>query len=144
MKKLILLLTIFLFFVSCNDLSEGQKRRKLEFLYKLNNEASILRDYTYRIHSYKDLDFYKGRLEQSERATMEIDLVENWKKSSELRKLFLLKIGENKATTDSLIKEEGMTDDKELASNKRVVEMKRKLDDFVDNIYKETSIVDRE
>ena len=45
MKKIILFSTILLFFVSCTDLSEGQRRRKLEFLYKLNNEASILRDY---------------------------------------------------------------------------------------------------
>ena len=144
MKKIILFSTILLFFVSCTDLSEGQRRRKLEFLYKLNNEASILRDYTYRIHSYEDLEFYKGRLEKSEEATMEMDLVKNWNRSDELREIFLMKIKENKETTDSLIKDEEKINDEEFPNNKKVVGMKMKMDDFVDFIYKEISIVDKE
>lgn len=144
MKKIILFSTLLLFFISCNDLSEGPKRRKLEFLYKLNNEASILRDYTYRIHSYEDLEFYKGRLEKSEEAAMEIDLVKNWNRSDEMRELFLMKIKENKETTDSLIKDEEKINDEEFPDNKKVIGMKMKMDDFVDYIYKEISIVDKE
>jgi len=144
MKKIILFSTILLFLISCNDLSEGQKRRKFEFLYKLNNEASILRDYTYRIHSYEDLEFYKGRLEKSEEATKEIDLVKNWNRSDKMRELFLMKIKENKETTDSLIKDEEKIIDEEFLQNKKVIGMKMKMDDFVDYIYKEISIVDKE
>jgi len=144
MKKIILFITILLFFVSCTDLSEGQRRRKLEFLYKLNNEASILRDYTYRIHSYEDLEFYIGRLEKSEEATMEMDLVKNWNRSDQLRELFLTKIKENIETTDSLIKDEEKLNDEEFTNNKKVIGMKMKMDDFVDYIYKEISVVDKE
>ena len=144
MKKIILLTTFLLFLINCNDLSEGQKRRKLEFLYKLNNEASILREYTYRIHSYEDLDFYKGRLDKSEEAAKEIDLVKNWNRSDELREVFLIKIKENKETTDSLIKDEEKINDEEFPDNKTVIEMKMKMDDFVDFIYKEISIIDKE
>ncbi|MFC2093695.1 hypothetical protein ACFLSV_07330 [Bacteroidota bacterium] len=144
MKKIIIFIVLFLFFFSCNELSTGQKRRKLEFLYKLNNEASILRDYTYRIFSYKDLDFYKGRLESSEKSVNNIDPVANWEKSNELKSLFLEKIKENAEITESLLNDKENLLEKDIAGEKRVIGMKLIMDNFVDYVYKEISVVDKE
>lgn len=133
-----------MFFFSCNELSTGEKRRKLEFLYKLNNEASVLRDYTYRIFSYDDLNFYKGRLESSEESVKNIAPVANWEKSNELKSLFLEKIKENKSITESMIKDKDKLFEKDIAGEKRVIGMKLIMDNFVDYLYRETSIVDKE
>ena len=144
MKKITIFIILLLFFFSCNELSTGQKRRKLEFLYKLNNEASILRDYTYRIFSYKDLDFYKGRLESSEKSVNNIDPVVNWEKSNELKSLFLKKIKENTEITESLIKDKEKLLEKDIAGEKRVIRMKMIMNNFVDYVYEEISAIDKE
>ena len=133
-----------MFSFSCNELSIGQKRRKLEFLYKLNNEASVLRDYTYRIFSYDDLNFYKGRLESSEKSAKSIEVVANWEKSNKLKSLYLEKIKENTVIAESLIKDKEMLVDKDIAGEKRVIGMKMIMDSFVDYVYKEISVVDKE
>ncbi|MBL7128811.1 MAG: hypothetical protein ISS16_07475 [Ignavibacteria bacterium] len=144
MKRIIIFIVLFLFSFSCNELSTGQKRRKLEFLYKLNNEASVLRDYTYRIFSYEDLDFYKGRLESSEKSANNIEPVANWEKSNELKSLFLEKIKENAEITESLLSDKENLLEKDIAAEKRVIGMKMIMDSFVDYIYKEISVVDKE
>ena len=144
MKKITIFIILLLLFFSCNELSNGQKRRKLEFLYKLNNEASILRDYTYRIFSYKDLDFYKGRLESSEKSVNNIEPVANWEKSNELKSLFLEKIKENTEITESLIKDKEKFLEKDIVGEKRVIGMKMIMNNFVDYVYKEISVVDKE
>jgi len=144
MKKITIFIILLLFFFSCNELSTGHKRRKLEFLYKLNNEASILRDYTYRIFSYKDLDFYKGRLESSEKSVNNIEPVANWEKSNELKSLFLEKIKENTEITESLIKDKEKFLEKDIVGEKRVIGMKMIMNNFVDYVYKEISVVDKE
>ena len=144
MKKIVILIVLFLFSFSCNELSTGQKRRKLEFLYKLNNEASVLRDYTYRIFSYDDLNFYIGRLESSEKSAKNIEVVANWEKSNELKSLFLEKIKETTEITESLIKDKEKLLEKDIAGEKRVIGMKLIMDSFVDYVYKEISVVDKE
>ena len=144
MKRIIIFIVLFLFSFSCNELSTGQKRRKLEFLYKLNNEASVLRDYTYRIFSYEDLDFYKGRLESSEKSANNIEPVANWEKSNELKSLFLKKIKENAEITESLIKDKEKLLEKDIAGEKRVIGMKMIMNNFVDYVYEEISAVDKE
>ena len=44
------------------EISSGEKRLKLEFLYKLNNSASIVRDYTIGVTNYRNLSLYNSRV----------------------------------------------------------------------------------
>jgi hypothetical protein len=144
MRKIIIFSCLMLLVVTCNELSTGQKRRKLEFLYKLNNVASILRDYTYRINSYEDLDFYRGRLVESKKSANNIEPVANWENSNELKSLFFEKIKENTKITESLIKDKEKLLEKDIAGEKKVIKMKMNMDNFVDYVYKEISVVDKE
>ncbi len=144
MKKITLFILLFVFSYGCNELSTGQKRRKLEFLYKLNNEASVLRDYTFRIFSYEDLEFYKGRLENTEKSVKNIETVSEWGKSNELKSLFLDKIKELKKITKSLIEDKEKLLEKNISGERRVIGMKMIMDNFVKYVYKEISVVDKE
>ena len=96
-----MILTIqILIYSGCSEISQGLQRKKFEFLYKMNNYASLFREYTGGISYPEDLDFYETRMNKMYEDVSMTEDIEGYKASGQLKDRFLIAIQENIRTAD--------------------------------------------
>ena len=129
--------------MNCNQISEGQQRRKFEFLYKLNNHASFLREYTNSITYYKDLDFYEGRMKMLYADVIKIDIIKDWGVSRVLKENFLKTIDDNLQTLNNF-KQKQFPISEKIKQEYDIIVMNERVDNFMKELNDAISIVGKE
>ncbi len=99
---IIFIIIIMIMMSGCNKISEGQQRKKFEFLYKMNNNATLFREYTNEINYFSDLEFYEGRMKKLTEDINKADTVQNYTESDILKLSLLNTINVNINMADSL------------------------------------------
>jgi hypothetical protein len=143
MKQKYYLLILFAFIISCNDISEGLQRHKFEYLYKLNNYAVLLREFTNNIIYFKDLGIYKVKLEKLYEDINKIKTVDGWGTSRVLKEKFLTLIEENTGTADTLSKK-NIPSDKNIRKEYDVIIMHERVDKYITELNDEISKTGKE
>ena len=88
-------LALIFIHLSCDDISHGQQRRKFEFLYKMNNYATVFREYTSDINYLKDIELYEIRMKKLSDDVSKSETVSGWEHSAKLKTEFLDTIRKN-------------------------------------------------
>lgn len=88
----------------CNQYSEGLQRKKFEFLYKLSNYTALLREYTYGINYFSDLDFYENRIKKVYEDVNKMKTIDEWGTSRLLKEKFLSTTDDNLNSVNTLRK----------------------------------------
>ncbi|MEO7358325.1 MAG: hypothetical protein ABIY50_12480 [Ignavibacteria bacterium] len=142
--KFFLIINLFsVTFLSCNQISEGQQRKKFEFLYKLNNYSALLREYTNEINTYKDLDFYEGRMKILYSDLNGISIVKDWGKSAILKESFMKTIDDNIQTLNAF-KQKQYPARENIRQEFDVITMNERVDYFMKQLNDAISEVGRE
>ena len=79
----------------CNEISQGDQRRKFEYLYKMNNYATLLREYTGIISYEKDFELYKKRMNKLYLDVDAVKIIPGYEPSVFLKKKFINVIDDN-------------------------------------------------
>ncbi|MDQ3020872.1 MAG: hypothetical protein M3R36_09920 [Bacteroidota bacterium] len=141
--KIFFLIYILSLLPGCNEISQGLQRRKFEFLYKLNNYASIFREYTNEISSFKDIEFYQGRMKKLYEDINNVKPVEGYGQSRVLKDNFLTAIDENINTINSFQKK-SFQPDSHIRKEYDIIIMNERADNFIKELNDEISKIGKE
>ena len=137
-------LSIFAFIISgCNEISQGLQRKKFEFLYKMNNYASLFREYTGGLSFSEDLELYEKRMDKLYEDVSKMEDIDGYKTSGELKDKFLIAIQENIRTAD-IIRKKNMIPDENIRNEIEVMLMNDRVDNFIEELNDEISKVGKE
>ncbi len=137
-------LTIFTLIISgCNEISQGLQRKKYEFLYKMNNYASLFREYTGGVSFSEDLDFYEKRMDKLYEDVSKMEDIGGYKESDVLKDKFLIAIQENIRTAD-IIRQKKMAPKENIRNEYEVMIMNDRTDNFIKELNDEISKVGKE
>lgn len=125
-------------------MSSGDKRLKLEFLYKLNNSVSIVRDYTIGVTNYKNLSLYNDRVSKVESMVEGSEPLKGWKEGQELKQGLLDLIESNKQSSSRLLELWDEGDKSPVEVETTATEMQNRVIDYLEKINKVTASVDLE
>lgn len=138
----------FIFFVlaavcGCG-LSQGLQRTKLEFTYKIKNQASLLNEFSYEIPNYSRLELYKDRVNKMQNDMNGINTIQEWERSKTIKDEFVNLLKINRAITDSLLSSYSKEDSVKLSDNPSVRTMQENTGRYLEFIDKEISAVEKE
>ena len=137
--------SLFFFLTGCKEeISSGDKRLKLEFLYKLNNSASIIRDYTAGVTDYRNLSLYEGRVSSVERMIETAEAPAGWTEGQDLKKDLQEVIRNNKQSANRLLTLWKDGDKSPVEVDATAGEMMDRITTYLEKINKVTSSVDLE
>ncbi len=131
-------LIIIFAFTSCNQLSEGVQRKKFEYLYKLNNYASLFREYTNGLNTYEDLDFYENRIKKLYEDINKMEPLNEWGQSKTIKGNFLANINENLKSVD-IIRQKQRPLSNNIRKEYDVLLMNERANKFVEELNDEIS-----
>ena len=127
----------------CSEISQGLQRKKFEFLYKMNNYASLFREYTGGISYPDDLDFYETRMNKMYEDVSKMEDITEYKASGRLKDKFLSVIQENIRTSD-IIRQKKLPPKENIRSEYEVNKMNDRADIFIKDLNDEISKVGKE
>jgi len=127
----------------CSEISQGLQRKKFEFLYKMNNYASLFREYTGGISYPDDLDFYETRMNKMYEDVSKMEDIAEYKASGRLKDKFLSVIQENIRTSD-IIRQKKLPPKENIRSEYEVNKMNDRADIFIKDLNDEISKVGKE
>lgn len=120
----------------CDNSDEFLEREKLTFLYKLNTNASVMREETFSVVNNKQAGYHTKKLSKNIKELDHFKPVENWDTSgillNEYRQILVLNLQDAEKITT-------LKEDTELEIEPVTYEMKVRLDDFIRKLYKLTS-----
>jgi cell fate (sporulation/competence/biofilm development) regulator YmcA (YheA/YmcA/DUF963 family) len=129
---------------SCGQISQNEKRAKLQFLYQMKNTASLSNEFTYRIKKKKDLEQFKTRMTGIQNDIDNVSIVESWQRSREIKNEFAEIILRNINVTDSLISEIDSLFTNEIDYLPAIVELKDNQSRFLEQLDLIISQTDKE
>jgi len=127
----------------CNEISEGLQRRQFEFLYKLNNYATMFREYTGSVNYYKDLDFYENRMKNLFEDVNRMQTVDNYGTSRVLKEKFLSLIDSNINTVNSF-KMKMLLSNQYIRKEYDIIIINERADGFIEEVNDEIVRVGKE
>ena len=74
-----------LFNVNCNEISHGDQRKKFEFLYKVSNHSSLIREISNELIYYKNLTFFENKITNLNDEIKRIEVIKNWDQSKVIK-----------------------------------------------------------
>lgn len=133
---------IFVFLLtSCNEISSGDKRLKLEYLYKMKMQITAMMDYSFRLNTYERVFDYKNDIKYIKKEVEDAKPLEGWGEGEEFKKSFLNVIEQDQIALDSIEKAEG----KLLPETEAIVtRVKERQDSLMEELDKIISKTDRE
>lgn len=141
MKKAVLAFMLVLFLSSCNEISSGDKRLKLEYLYKMKMQLTSLMDYSFRLNNYEKIFKYKKNIEYIKKEVEDTKPLDGWTDGEDFRNRFLDVIKQDQTAIDSVEKAEGeLTPETEAL----VTRVKERQDYLMEELDKLISKTDRE
>lgn len=139
----LLFLILIIVMNGCREISQGQQRKKFEYLYKMNNYTSLFREYTGGISFAGDLELYQKRMRKLYDDVEQMTVIEGYKASSDLKTEFLFVINENVKTSDNL-KQKNLPEMQNIRNEYEIQEMNQKVDDLIEDLNTEISRVGKE
>ncbi|MBK8983203.1 MAG: hypothetical protein IPM38_13000 [Ignavibacteria bacterium] len=127
----------------CNEISQGLQRQKFEFLYRMNTDATLLKDYTNGIQKYEDLDFYEIKLNRMYADIFKMKTIEGYSESR-LLKENLMNIVEDNINSVKELKRKQYPPGEIIRHEYEVIVMKEKTADFLERINDEIIKVGKE
>jgi hypothetical protein len=128
--------------VSCNQISSGDKRLKLEFVYKMKSQLTQLMEVSFRIRKHEAVAGYEKNVMQIKNAVTKSEPLEGWKDGEEFKERFLFTINDDIRLTDSLAK--STPDTMSFESNPTIEIIKKRQDNLMGSLDSIISKVDRE
>jgi hypothetical protein len=124
---------------NCNQISQGEQRRKFEFLYKLSNYISLTKEYTVTLVYFRDIPFFEERMKKMKEDIIKIEPVKTWNKSEVLKTKFITVLADNINSADSL-KNLQLPPDESIKNSKETILIKERTSVFseeLDNVISE-------
>lgn len=120
----------------CNELSQGIQRQKFEFLYRINTEATLLKDYTNGINKTEDLDSFERRLYKFNSELLKINTIDGYEESKQIKQN-LITLVEDNITSVNTLKMKQYPPGQNIRQEYEVLIMKEKIVDFLDKLNDE-------
>jgi hypothetical protein len=138
MRRGYTILVFILFFTSCNEISSGEKRLKLEYLYKMKMQLTGMMDYSFRLNTYERVFDYKNDIKYIKKEVDDAKPIEGWTEGEDFRNKFLDVIEQDQIAIDSVEKAEGKLRPETEALVTRVKERQDSLMEELDNLISKT------
>lgn len=95
LSLLIYVSSLCLLNVYCNEISQGDQRRKFEFLYKMNNYSSLVKEISNELVYYKNLSFFESKITIIKDEINRMEVLKNWDQSSAIKYDFIRLLDED-------------------------------------------------
>lgn len=134
---------ILLITVNCNRISQGEQRRKFEFLYRLSNYAALTKELSAAIYHYKDISIYEEKFKNVRNDISKTDTLKNWNMSLLLKNEFIDIMDNNIKGIEELKKKVLKPDDiikneyEVIMMNERILVFTDKLNGIISDVGKE-------
>lgn len=145
-KKLILILVAAeLIFASsgCDNISQGLQRSKFEFLYRMNNDVSLLKEYTFGLNKIDDLNFYEKKINNLYVSLNKMETVKGYGESNVLKEKLLDLIDKN-LNSVKVLRNKNIPPDQIIKYELEVLTMKEDVSKFMESLNEEIIKVGRE
>jgi len=119
--------------VNCNKISQGEQRRKFEFLYKINNQITVINEYTKSIAYFKNLGYLINGFIKFRNDISEISPVQNWDKSL-LIKNELINLIDSNVTTITDLQKKNLSPDTDIRNESEVLLIDKRISDFTEEL----------
>ncbi|MCB0728984.1 MAG: hypothetical protein KDD00_16075 [Ignavibacteriae bacterium] len=140
---LFLLIILIIEITGCNKISQGEQRRKFEYLYKMNNYATLFREYTGILNYEKDFDMYKKRMNKLYMDVDAVKIIPGYQPSTVLKTKFLTAIDDNLMIIQNYEHKPG-ADTISIHNDYEIKIMNENVTIFLDNLNDEISKVGKE
>jgi hypothetical protein len=127
---------------SCNQISEGDKRLKLEFVYKMKSQLTQLMEVSFRIRKYEEVAGYEKNIKQIKSAVTKSEPIEGWEDGKDFKERFIFLIDDDIRIMDSLAK--SAPDTMTFISHPTIENIKKRQDNLMGSLDSIISKVDRE
>lgn len=138
-----IIIILFSFFLSCNQISEGMQRKKFEFLYKMNNYAAMYREFTNSIIYFSDLKQFSIRMDKFYQDINKIETIDGWGTSRVIKEKFLTLIDENTESAHQLSQKKFLPTEN-IRKEYDVIIMNERVENFIQELNDEISKVGKE
>lgn len=139
------LFLVFLIFElsGCNKISQGDQRRKFEYLYKMNNYATLFGEYTGILNYEKDFEMYKKRMNKLYMDVNDVNIISGYQPSIVLKEKFLSAIDDNLMIIQNYEHSPG-SDTISIRNDYEIKKMNDNVDEFLNELNEEISKVGKE
>lgn len=134
---------IALNFTGCDNISQGLQRRKFEFLYRMNNDVTLLREYTSGINKAKDLKFFESKINNLYTSVNKMETVKNYSASDALKEQFL-NLLDSDIEAVNVLKNKNLPPDQVIVDENEVHMMKENVNSFIEHLNAEIVKVGKE
>ncbi|HMQ68487.1 MAG TPA: hypothetical protein PKA90_01485 [Ignavibacteria bacterium] len=140
---LVIILFLIIEIYGCNKISQGDQRRKFEYLYKMNNYATLFREYTGILNYEKDFEQYKKRMNKLYMDVDAVKIIPSYEPSTVLKTKFLTSIDDNLMIIQNFEHKPG-ADTISIQNDTKIRIMNENVAIFLDNLNDEISNVGKE
>lgn len=130
-------------FTGCDNISQGLQRRKFEFLYRMNNDVTLLREYTSGINKAKDLKFFESKITNLYASVNKMETVKDYSASDALKEQFLNLI-DSDIEAVNILKNKNLPPDQVIMDENEVHMMKENVNSFIEHLNAEIVKVGKE
>ena len=143
LSLLIYITCLCLSIVNCNKISQGEQRRKFEFLYGLSNHAALTKELSASLYYYKDIAVYEEKFINIRNDIEKIKTMPNWDVSLILKNEFLEILNDDiKDFAD--LKSKNLKPDFVIHGEFEVTLINERISIFIDNLNRIISDVGKE
>lgn len=129
--------------LNCNKISQGEQRRKFEFLYRMSNYAALANEYSVSLIYFKDIHVFKERMNKMKSDIEITATVKSWSKSESLKQKFIVIIGKSITSAEAVESINHKPDDR-IDNEYEVILIKERIQDFSEELYGIISEVGKE
>lgn len=133
LTPLIYVTCICLTIVNCNKISQGEQRRKFEFLYGLSNHAALTKELSVSLYYYKDIAVYEEKFINIRNDIEKVKTMPNWDVSLILKNEFL-EILNDDIKDFSDLKRKNLKPDFVINDEFEITLIKQRITIFIDNL----------
>lgn len=146
LSRLTLLIYISYFIavsLNCNKISQGEQRRKFEFLYRMSNYVSLANEYSVSLVYFKDLSVFKVRMNKMKSDIEQTATLKNWSKSDELKEKLIIILGKNIASSE-IVENMSLKSEERIDNEYEVILIKERMQNFSEELYSVITEVGKE
>lgn len=104
LTRTIFTILIIVILSGCNSISSGDKRLKLEYLYKMKSQLAQIIDEGYKLRKPENISSYEYNIQRNRKVIIETKPLDGWTDAEKFRERFLSVIEQDIHVTDSLSK----------------------------------------
>ncbi|HMS65220.1 MAG TPA: hypothetical protein PKD83_08215 [Ignavibacteria bacterium] len=121
------------FNVNCNEISQGDQRRKLEFLYRYSNYSAVLKEFSNAVTYDKDLDIFEKKISNLKDEIIKSEPVKNWSKSIEIKENLLTIISDDMRLVSQL-KKKNLSPDENIWNQDEIEMINKRISAFIEEL----------